>query len=313
MGNVPLTGHGRRRGTERKRAECSTGPSRPRRGRPTYGRRPPDVSSRSLGHRDQSHRPPAPRRPCARQHHPAHRRRSRVRRTISTVLTGVGYTVTVSTDPTRPSRKVADHQLVIIDVVEGKRTGVDICREIRATPALSSIPVLCVGQSDDVEERIRFLEAGADDVMARPFDARELEARVEALLLRFQRSKDLGSVISTDGIIVAKIRRTSPSTARRAASGPRRSRRTSRWRRPSCGRTGSSSSTSTSSSARSRRTSTSIRRQTIADVVRDEAAMREPELLRTYATNTTAGSTSWRPRSARSRPSWSRPTTSSGS
>jgi DNA-binding response OmpR family regulator len=42
------------------------------------------------------------------------------------------------------------------------------------------VPVLCVSPNDDVEERIRFLEAGADDVMARPFDARELEARVEA-------------------------------------------------------------------------------------------------------------------------------------
>ena len=53
------------------------------------------------------------------------------------------------------------------------------------------MPVLCVSQTDDVEERISFLEAGADDVVARPFDAREVEARVEALLLRFQRSKDL--------------------------------------------------------------------------------------------------------------------------
>ena len=61
-------------------------------------------------------------------------------------------------------------------------------RRARAWPR---IPVLCISQTDDVEERIRFLEAGADDVIARPFDARELEARVEALLLRFQRSRDL--------------------------------------------------------------------------------------------------------------------------
>src|SRR6185503_1238806 len=84
----------------------------------------------------------------------------------------------------------------------------DVCAEIRGTPALAAIPILCVGQSDDVEDRIRFLEAGADDVMAKPFDARELEARVEALLLRFQRSKDRTSVISADGITVSRIRRT---------------------------------------------------------------------------------------------------------
>ena len=44
--------------------------------------------------------------------------------------------------------------------------------------------------------------------MARPFDAREMEARVEALLLRFQRSKDLGPVISADGLTLARARRT---------------------------------------------------------------------------------------------------------
>ena len=109
------------------------------------------------------------------------------------------------------------------------KTAFDICREIRATPALARIPVLCVGQSDDVEDRIRFLEAGADDVMAKPFDARELEARVEALLLRFQRSKDM-TVVSSDGLTVsASTSGPSPSTARGAASGRRRSRRTSRW------------------------------------------------------------------------------------
>ena len=68
--------------------------------------------------------------------------------------------------------------------------GVELCREIRGTPSMASVPILCVASTDDVEERISFLEVGADDVIARPFDSREVEARVEALLLRFQRSKD---------------------------------------------------------------------------------------------------------------------------
>ena len=119
--------------------------------------------------------------------------------TIAPVLSRVGYTVTVS-EPADAFGKVADHRLVIIDVVTGEKSAPDICREIRATPTLSAIPVLCVSQSDEVEDRIRFLEAGADDVMAKPFDARELEARVEALLLRFQRSKDLSAVVSTDSV-----------------------------------------------------------------------------------------------------------------
>ena len=127
---------------------------------------------------------------------------------IAGVLTGVGYTVTTLADPSKAFAKVADHQLAIIDVVEGEKSAVEICREIRSTPSLAAIPVLCVGQSDSVEERIQFLEAGADDVMVKPFDARELEARVEALLLRFQRSKDMTAVVSADGITVTRRRRT---------------------------------------------------------------------------------------------------------
>jgi len=127
---------------------------------------------------------------------------------ISDTLTKVGYTVTVSGNPDEAFPQVAANQLVIVDVIVGERTGLDVCREIRSTPPLASIPILCVGQTDEVEERIHFLEAGADDVMGRPFDARELEARVEALLLRFQRSKDLVAVISSDGITVTRVRRT---------------------------------------------------------------------------------------------------------
>jgi pilus assembly protein CpaE len=208
---------------------------------------------------------------------------------ISTVLTSVGYTVTTSIDPAEAFGKVADNQLVIIDVIKGKRSSVDICREIRGTPALSSIPVLCVGQSDDVEERIRFLEAGADDVMARPFEARELEARVEALLLRFQRSKDLGSVISTDGIIVSKIRRTIAVHSPKGGVGT------------------STVATNVAMAAAQLRPDRVVivdldlqfgqvatylniePRQTMADVVRDETAMREAELLRTYATKHDSG------------------------
>src|SRR5438094_5852022 len=104
---------------------------------------------------------------------------------ISGLLTGVGYTVTRVENGTDAFAKVTDNQLVIIDEVAGDQGPAGVCREIRATPSMARIPVLCISQSDDVEDRIRFLEAGADDVMAKPFDGRELEARVEALPLRF--------------------------------------------------------------------------------------------------------------------------------
>ncbi|HEX3427331.1 MAG TPA: response regulator [Candidatus Limnocylindrales bacterium] len=210
-------------------------------------------------------------------------------RTIATGLTGVGYTVVVEPDANAAIGRIAASQLVIIDLVSGEKSAIDLCREIRANPAMASIPVLCVSQADDVEDRIRFLEAGADDVVAKPFDAREIEARVEALLLRFQRSKDLTAVVSKDGLTVTRTHRIV------AVHSPK-------------GGVGTSTVATNIAMASARRRPDRvvivdldlqfgqiathlnlIPRQTLADVVRDEAAVREPELLRTYATRHDSG------------------------
>ena len=117
---------------------------------------------------------------------------------ITGVLTQVGYRLATVTDASEAFRQAAEYQLVIIDVLGADADAQQLCREIRATPALAPIPVMCISRTNDVEERIRFLEAGADDVIARPFDARELEARVEALLLRFKRTRDRAPVTTLD-------------------------------------------------------------------------------------------------------------------
>jgi pilus assembly protein CpaE len=209
--------------------------------------------------------------------------------TISSALSRVGYTVTTIADPNEALPKVSEHQLAIIDVVREPKTAFDICREIRSTAALSLIPVLCVGQSDDVEERIHFLEAGADDVMAKPFDARELEARVEALLLRFQRSKDMTAVVSADGLTVSHRRRTVAFHSPKGGVG--------------------TTTIATNVAVEAARQNTDrvalvdLHLQfgqvathlnldvklSLADAVRDDASMREPELLRTYATRHDSG------------------------
>ena len=125
--------------------------------------------------------------------------------------------------------------------------------------------------------------------MAKPFDARELEARVEALLLRFQRSKDM-TVVSSDGLTVIQQRsEPSPSTARGAASARRRSRRTSRW---SMARQKPDRVVLVDLHLQFGQVATHLNlevKQSLADVARDDAAMREPELLRTYATRHDSG------------------------
>ena len=207
---------------------------------------------------------------------------------ITGLLSAVGYSLTTVADPDEAFRRAAEHHLVIIDVLADSGGSFELCREIRATPALAAVPVLCVGQSDDVEERIRFLEAGADDVIARPFDARELEARVEALLLRFQRSRDRAPLASLDGsgqvpnrTVVCFSPKGGVGTTTIAvnvamAAAARRPDRTLlidldlQWGQVA--------------------THLNLKpRQTIADLARDEPAQLEPEFVRTYATRHDAG------------------------
>jgi pilus assembly protein CpaE len=206
---------------------------------------------------------------------------------LAPILSSAGYTVTQTTDPTEAFTKVVEHQLAILDLgtdaTEDGRTGVELCREIRATPSMTAVPILCVASTDDVEERIKFLEAGADDVITRPFDTREVEARVEALLLRFQRSKDMAPVISADGLTVARARRVVAVYSPKGGVGT------------------TTIATNIAVAAAQRRPDRVVlvdlslqfggvathlnlaAKQTIADVIRDDAALREPELLRTYA------------------------------
>jgi pilus assembly protein CpaE len=110
---------------------------------------------------------------------------------LGKVLGRPGRSLTRVEDPEKLAAAVAEHDVVVLDAVPAPRTLADICRELRANADIAELPILAITSSDDVEERIHLLEAGADDVMIRPIDERELDARVEALDLRHRRSKEL--------------------------------------------------------------------------------------------------------------------------
>jgi pilus assembly protein CpaE len=110
---------------------------------------------------------------------------------LAKILGKSGRALTRLEDPDQLIAAAADHDVIVLDVVTGPRGAADLAREIRAVESLAEVPILAISSSEDVEERIRLLEAGADDVMIRPVDDRELDARVEALDLRHRRSKEM--------------------------------------------------------------------------------------------------------------------------
>lgn len=91
-----------------------------------------------------------------------------------------GTTVLADAERQRPA-------LFILDIMVPGKDGLEICRTIRQTPGLASVPVIFLTAKSSEADRVLGLELGADDYIAKPFSPRELVARVKAVLRRFER------------------------------------------------------------------------------------------------------------------------------
>ncbi len=79
---------------------------------------------------------------------------------------------------------------MVLDVMMPKMDGMEVCARIKADVLLSRIPILMLTSLAGVDDRVAGLEAGADDYLAKPFDIRELTARVKALIRQSRRERD---------------------------------------------------------------------------------------------------------------------------
>ena len=73
--------------------------------------------------------------------------------------------------------------LILLDIMLPGIDGYDVCREIRKT---STVPIIMLSAKGEVFDKVLGLELGADDYIIKPFDSKELVARVRAVLRRFQ-------------------------------------------------------------------------------------------------------------------------------
>lgn len=80
--------------------------------------------------------------------------------------------------------QAADFDLLILDLGLPKKSGLEVLRALRARAA--RLPVLILTALDDLDNRVRGLDSGADDYLRKPFEFAELEARVRALTRRGQ-------------------------------------------------------------------------------------------------------------------------------
>jgi two-component system, OmpR family, manganese sensing response regulator len=105
---------------------------------------------------------------------------------LSRLLTREGYTVDVATDGRSGSNLASgsNYDLLILDWMLPHLTGLQICQQLRDRGDLT--PVLFLTAKDTLDDRVLGLDAGADDYLVKPFELRELLARVRALLRRSQ-------------------------------------------------------------------------------------------------------------------------------
>lgn len=103
--------------------------------------------------------------------------------------------------------------LVVLDWMLPGLAGIEVCRQIRASPDTKALPVIMLTARGEEADRLRGLTTGADDYMVKPFSVAELMARVKALLRRAS-PDSTADVLSRAGIMLDR-------NAHRVTRGPR--------------------------------------------------------------------------------------------
>lgn len=91
--------------------------------------------------------------------------------------------------------------IVILDIMLPGMDGWEVCREIRK---FSSIPIIMLSAKDETFNKVLGLELGADDYMVKPFEPKELIARIRAVLRRFGRKEEVSEQVIFPGLVINK-------------------------------------------------------------------------------------------------------------
>jgi two-component system, OmpR family, alkaline phosphatase synthesis response regulator PhoP len=132
-----------------------------------------------------------------------------LRLTLSDRLQNEGYEVETASDGEAGFRMAADqvYDLIILDLMLPKKSGYDVCRELRQLGIAS--PVLMLTALHQVVDKVLGLKIGADDYLTKPFEMAELLARLEALLRRATRTFTSAALVYQFGSIRVDFRKTS--------------------------------------------------------------------------------------------------------
>jgi diguanylate cyclase (GGDEF)-like protein len=112
---------------------------------------------------------------------------------IDNCLRSAGLISSFSCDPEHALELVFAElpDLIVLDVAMPGLDGFELCRRVRAHPAMQFTPIIFVTRSGDVAQRVRGLEVGGNDYISKPFEPEELVARVRSHLQRLSTLRDM--------------------------------------------------------------------------------------------------------------------------
>ncbi len=115
------------------------------------------------------------------------------------LLHSAGHDVEVVGDGLSATKRALDPdvELVLLDVMLPKLDGIEVCRRVRK--ARPTLPILMLTAKGSEEDKVRGLQGGADDYVTKPFGARELLARVDAIARRAKAVPAEPEILEADG------------------------------------------------------------------------------------------------------------------
>ena len=130
---------------------------------------------------------------------------SNISELLKVYFTNEGYEVKTASDGMEGISffKMYEPDIVLLDIMLPKKDGWQVCREIRE---MSSKPIIMITAKGEVFDKVLGLELGADDFLVKPFDMKELSARVKAVLRRYQahNNQDDDEVVKFENIEISR-------------------------------------------------------------------------------------------------------------
>ena len=120
---------------------------------------------------------------------------------ISLYLTKEGYETKRASDGREALSMVPifDPDLIILDIMMPEMDGYEVCREVRKN---NSTPIIMLTAKGETFDKVLGLELGADDYMVKPFDTKELVARVKAVLRRLDAKENNAKKINFENLMI---------------------------------------------------------------------------------------------------------------